>query len=73
MAKRNWNSKSAVGLFERVVIGKQSLPPSKNQLYQDIANSFKDTYIFEFLNLPEEHNKDDLQRALLTLLKTFIL
>lgn len=71
--KRELERQISSGLFERVVIGKQSLPPGKNQLHQDIANSFKDNYVFEFLNLPEEHSEDDLQKALLAQLKAFIL
>jgi predicted nuclease of restriction endonuclease-like (RecB) superfamily len=40
---------------------------------QDITGAFKDSYIFEFLNLPEPHNENDLQKALLAQLKNFIL
>jgi predicted nuclease of restriction endonuclease-like (RecB) superfamily len=71
--KRELERQINSGLFERVVIGKQSLPPGKNQLHQDITNGFKDNYVFEFLNLPEEHSEDDLQKALLAQLKAFIL
>ena len=60
-------------LFERIVIGKQSFPPSKNSLHQTIVNTFKDNYVFEFLNLPEQHSEDDLQKALIAQLKIFIL
>ena len=71
--KRELERQISSGLFERVVIGKQSLPPGKNELHQNIVNTFKDNYVFEFLNLPEEHSEDDLQNALLSQLKTFIL
>lgn len=71
--KRELERQISSGLFERVVIGKQSLPPGKNELHQNIVNTFKDNYVFEFLNLPEEHSEDDLQKALITQLKTFIL
>jgi len=43
------------------------------ELPQDITGAFKDSYIFEFLNLPEPHNESDLQKALLAQLKNFIL
>lgn len=41
----------------------------------DSANnlSFKDTYVFDFLNLPESHNEMQLQKALLVKMKEFIL
>jgi predicted nuclease of restriction endonuclease-like (RecB) superfamily len=71
--KRELERQISSGLFERVVIAKQSLPPGKNQLHQDMVNSFKNNYVFEFLNLPEEHSEDDLQKALLAQLKAFIL
>ncbi|MFW2475376.1 MAG: PDDEXK nuclease domain-containing protein [Sediminibacterium sp.] len=70
--KRELERQISSGLFERVVIGKQSLP-AKSQPQQDLINTFKDTYVFEFLSLPVEHNEDDLQKALLTQLKAFIL
>lgn len=71
--KRELERQISSGLFERIVIGKQNLPPGKNALHQNIANTFKDNYVFEFLNLPEEHSEDDLQKALIAQLKTFIL
>jgi predicted nuclease of restriction endonuclease-like (RecB) superfamily len=71
--KRELERQIASGLFERVVIGKQSLPLSKNELHQNMVNTFKDNYVLEFLNLPEEHSEDDLQKALITQLKAFIL
>ena len=71
--KRELERQISSGLFERVVIGKQTLPPGKIELHQNIVNTFKDNYIFEFLNLPEKHSEDDLQKALITQLKSFIL
>jgi predicted nuclease of restriction endonuclease-like (RecB) superfamily len=71
--KRELERQISSGLFERVVIGKQNLPLSKNELQKNIANTFKDNYVFEFLNLPEEHSEDDLQKALIKQLKAFIL
>jgi predicted nuclease of restriction endonuclease-like (RecB) superfamily len=47
--KRELERQISSGLFESVVIGKQRLPPGKNQINQDIAKSFKDNYVFEFL------------------------
>lgn len=39
----------------------------------DIANTFKDSYVFDFLNLPETFNESDLQKGLLEQMKNFIL
>jgi predicted nuclease of restriction endonuclease-like (RecB) superfamily len=71
--KRELKRQLSSGLFERVVIGKQSLPSGKNEIHQNTVNTFKDNYVFEFLNLPEEHSEDDLQEALIKQLKAFIL
>jgi predicted nuclease of restriction endonuclease-like (RecB) superfamily len=71
--KRELERQISSGLFERVIIGKQNLPPAKNNLHKNIAHTFKDNYVFEFLNLPEEHSEDDLQKALIAQLKKFIL
>ncbi len=39
----------------------------------DLTNTFKDSYVFEFLNLPEPHSESDLQRGLVRQMKNFIL
>jgi predicted nuclease of restriction endonuclease-like (RecB) superfamily len=36
-------------------------------------NIFKDTYVFEFLNLPKNYSEKDLRKALVSNLKDFIL
>ncbi|MGA6119149.1 PDDEXK nuclease domain-containing protein [Sphingobacterium anhuiense] len=38
-----------------------------------VSNVFKDSYIFDFLNLPEPYNESDLQRGLIHQMKNFIL
>lgn len=60
-------------VFERTMLGNQKLSTVLRELPQDITGAFKDSYIFEFLNLPEPHNENDLQKALLAQLKNFIL
>src|SRR5689334_1964628 len=42
-------------------------------LQNDVENSFKDTYVFEFLNLTEPHNESDLQKKLVQEMRNFIL
>jgi predicted nuclease of restriction endonuclease-like (RecB) superfamily len=39
----------------------------------DINNSFKDSYVFEFLNLPSDHDENQLQKALVSHMKNFML
>ena len=61
------------GVFERVMIGNQALSPALKEIHPDVANTFKDTYVFEFLNLPEQHSESDLQKGLVIQMKNFIL
>jgi RecB family endonuclease NucS len=39
----------------------------------DLTNTFKDSYVFEFLNLPDPHSESELQRGLVKQMKNFIL
>lgn len=61
------------GLFERTLIGKTKLSSTLREINHNIENTFKDDYIFEFLNLPESHTELDLQKGLLKQMKNFIL
>jgi predicted nuclease of restriction endonuclease-like (RecB) superfamily len=42
-------------------------------LYPNITNTFRDSYIFEFLNLPEPHSEKDFQKGLIQQMKNVIL
>lgn len=59
--------------FERTLLADKKLSPAVRVLSQNALNVFKDTYMFEFLRLPERHSEKDLQKALLADLKKFIL
>ena len=60
-------------LFERTMIGNSKLSTALRDNNQDLTNTFKDSYVFEFLNLPERYNEMDLQRGLIKQMKGFIL
>lgn len=60
------------GVFERTMLGTQ-LSPSLKETFSSIAHNFKDSYIFEFLNLSEPFKENDLQKALILQMKSFIL
>ncbi|MDN3694316.1 PDDEXK nuclease domain-containing protein [Chryseobacterium tructae] len=49
------------------------LSPVLRELHPNISNTFKDSYIFDFLNLSETHNESDLQKGLVSQLRNFIL
>jgi RecB family endonuclease NucS len=40
---------------------------------RDLTNTFKDSYVFEFLNLQEPYSENDLQSGLVKQMKNFIL
>ena len=60
-------------LFERTMIGNTELPKSLNKTNQNIVNTFKDSYVFEFLSLSESHSERELQRGLIKQMRNFIL
>jgi len=55
------------------MLGNANLSPALREIHPDISNSLKDSYVLEFLNLPEPHSEGDLQKGLLQQMKTFIL
>jgi predicted nuclease of restriction endonuclease-like (RecB) superfamily len=61
------------GTFERTMIGNTKLSPVVKEIHATITNSFKDSYVFEFLNLSESHSESELQKGLLLQMKQFIL
>lgn len=63
----------SASLFERTMIANPKLPPALRESNNDLTNTFKDSYVFEFLNLPDPHTESDLQRGLVRQMKNFIL
>lgn len=61
------------GTFERIMIGNAELSPTMKEIHPDIKNNFKDSYVLEFLGLPEPHNEGDLQKGLIAKMRNFIL
>ena len=60
-------------LFERTMLGNTKISTALREINSDITNTFKDTYVFDFLNLPDAHNESDLQQGLIKQMKDFIL
>jgi predicted nuclease of restriction endonuclease-like (RecB) superfamily len=59
--------------FERSQIGNQKLPAVLRESHPSIGNTFKDSYVLEFLGLPTTHSENHLQKALVHHMKQFIL
>jgi predicted nuclease of restriction endonuclease-like (RecB) superfamily len=59
--------------FERTMLANQKLSAVLTEFPISTKNVFKDQYMFDFLNLPDDHKETDLQHVLLQNLKKFLL
>lgn len=71
--KRELERQIDTSLFERTIIGNQKLSACLRELHPTIDNTFKDSYVLEFLGLPIDHSESHLQKALISNMKRFIL
>ena len=69
---RELDRQISAGLFERVMLGKQKLSKEVKELNGNME-AFKDSYVFDFLKLPKDHDENDLQKALIAQMKDFLL
>lgn len=72
-SKRELDRQISASLFEWTMMGNTKLSTALRDTNQEITNAFKDSYVFEFLNLGESHSESDLQRGLVRQMKNFIL
>lgn len=70
---RELDRQISAGSFERTILGNANISTPLREIKNDIINTFKDSYILDFLNLPEPHNESQLQRGLVKQMKNFIL
>lgn len=61
------------GAFERTLLSDKKLATVSRVLPPDAEGVFKDTYVLDFLNLPEPHSESDLQIGLLRNLRKFLM
>ncbi len=71
--KRELERQLASALFERTVLFPPIVSPLVTQLHPLAETVFKDAYLLDFLNLPEVHSEQDLQRALVANLRNVLL
>lgn len=60
-------------LFERTVLSPPKLSTVLREIHPAAETIFKDTYLLDFLDLPEVHSEADLQAGLVANLKKFLL
>ena len=70
---RELDRQISAGLYERAMLGNAKLSTALREIHPNVTNSFKDSYILEFLGLPESHDESELQRGLIKQMKNFIL
>lgn len=72
-SKRELERQIDSSYFERYMISAQKLSPVVRKIRPELAQVFRDTYLFDFLSLPEGHSEKDLRLALIRNLRNFIL
>ena len=73
LSVREMERQISSGAFERVMLADGKLSETVKKLPQETESVFRDSYLLDFLDLPAEHSEKDLQKAILTSLKKFIL
>lgn len=70
-SKRQLERQLDSGYYERYMLSKENLLPESVKKLEE--NPFLDSYVMEFLNLPNEFHENDLRKALIKNMKDFIL
>lgn len=76
--REKWSSRELerqfkTALFERTVLNPVKVSAVLSQTHPDALSIFKDSYMVEFLDLPQSHLETDLHKGLLQRLKDFLI
>ncbi len=72
-SRRELERQLNTALFERTVLAPPKVSPLATHLHPAAGTIFKDAYFFDFLGIPEVHSEPDLQRALVSNLRRFLI
>ena len=72
-SKRELERQIKAALFERTVLNPAKASAVLSQTHPEALNIFKDSYMVEFLDLPQGHAEIDLHQGLLQRLKDFLI
>ncbi len=72
-SKRELERQIDSGYYERVILSKKKVSSPLTQKHPQAVEVFKDTYVLDFLNLPEIHSERDLQHGIVANIRDFIL
>lgn len=75
--REQWSSRELerqfrLGRFEQTMLRPVNAAPIVKQLHSRAEQIFKDSYVVEFVNLPEDHSEADLHRGILVNLRKFL-
>jgi predicted nuclease of restriction endonuclease-like (RecB) superfamily len=70
---RELDKQISTGAFERTMLADTKLSALPKVLPPEAASVFKDSYLLDFLNLPQPHSEAQLQTALLRNLRHFLM
>lgn len=72
LSKRELERQIDSGLYERTISDKQFLSAVLREIHPNAENTFRDSYMLDFLSLPKHHSEKDFQKAIVQNLKHFI-
>lgn len=61
------------GLFERTIAGTKNLSAVLREIHPKAEQSLRDSYVLDFLSLPQHHSEQDFRKAIIHNMKEFIL
>jgi predicted nuclease of restriction endonuclease-like (RecB) superfamily len=70
--KRHLEQEIDGGLFERTVLSPANLSPAVREIHPCASKVFRDVYVLDFLDLPEPHSENELQRGLVRDIRQFL-
>ena len=76
--RRKWSKRELArqiktAAFERTIQSDKKLAPAVRVLPQDATGVFKDSFLLDFLDLPQRHSEADLQTSLQRNLRRFLM
>lgn len=76
-SKYNYSERSLAklidsGVYERTFLANKNMSAVLTEFQVDAKDIFKDSYIFDFLDLPDNYKEKDLRRALISHLRDFL-
>lgn len=60
-------------LYQTHLLSQHTLPEKTKSDFPELLEIFKEHYVFDFLELPPKHTEDQLKKAILSQLKSFVL